>query len=82
MLIVQKLHFKILVMWEKFRFRLYRSAVLVIRKFQDQYPIRMVKHQEIYNTLDERSFNALYREMMLGFYKNLYWFCVANARFK
>lgn len=55
---------------------------MMIRRYQDLFPVRMVKHQEIYNDLDERSFNAMYREMMISFYKILYWFCVANARYK
>ena len=68
--------------WEQLKHRIYRRMILTIRRYQDLFPERMVKHQEIYNDLDERSFNAMYREMMISFYKILYWFCVANARFK
>ena len=68
--------------WEQLKARIYRRSILTIRRYQDLYVARMVKHQEIYNDLDERSFNALYRELTIAIYKALYWFCVANARFK
>ena len=63
-------------------YRIRRWLIRMIRRYQDHYVTGMSQHQEVYNDLDERSFNAMYREMMISFYKILYWFCVANARFK
>lgn len=82
MLIVHQVRLKILNRLEKSQFQIYRGVILTIRKYQDNFLDGCETHQKAYNDLDERSFNALYRELMIGFCKTLYWFCVANARFK
>lgn len=68
--------------WEKTRLRIYGSFIRFIRLGQDLYVKQMMKHQEAYNDLDERSFRALRCTLLIGIYKDLYWFCVANARYR
>jgi len=57
--------------------------VKCIRRGQDRYRKLMAVHQEVYNDLDdERSFRALYHSLVIVICKELYWFCVANARYR
>jgi len=63
--------------------RIYPLIIRAIRTRQDWFRRQMALHQEVYNDLDdERSFRALYHSLVIVITKELYWFCVANARYR